>query len=101
MVAHASQSRAFTALDWALLAAVATMWGSSFLFIDVGVDHLRPELVALLRLAFGVATLAAIPAARGSPLVMARDRSAWSGWPSRSRSSQSRSNGSTPHSRGC
>jgi drug/metabolite transporter (DMT)-like permease len=40
------------------------MWGSSFLFIDLGVEHLRPELVALLRLAFGAAILAAIPAAR-------------------------------------
>jgi drug/metabolite transporter (DMT)-like permease len=59
-----SRSQAFGAFDWALLAAVAAMWGSSFLFIDIGVDHLRPELVALLRLAFGVATLAAIPGAR-------------------------------------
>jgi drug/metabolite transporter (DMT)-like permease len=72
VVAHASQSRAFTAVDWALLAAVATMWGSSFLFIDVGVDHLRPELVALLRLVFGVVTLGAIPAAR-----RAVPRSSW------------------------
>lgn len=54
----------FTPVDWALLAAVAAMWGSSFLFIDIGVDHLRPELVAFMRLALGVATLAAIPGAR-------------------------------------
>jgi drug/metabolite transporter (DMT)-like permease len=40
------------------------MWGSSFLFIDIGVDHFRPELVAFLRVAFGAATLAAVPAAR-------------------------------------
>lgn len=54
----------FSGADWALLAAVAAMWGSSFLFIDIGVDHLAPELVALLRLAFGAATLAVVPAAR-------------------------------------
>jgi drug/metabolite transporter (DMT)-like permease len=67
-------ARAFAPFDWALLAAVAALWGASFLFIDVGVDHLRPELVAFLRLAFGVATLAAIPAAR-----RAVPRSAWTG----------------------
>jgi drug/metabolite transporter (DMT)-like permease len=55
---------AFNSADWALLVAVAAMWGSSFLFIDIGVDHLAPELVALLRLAFGAATLAVVPAAR-------------------------------------
>lgn len=40
------------------------MWGSSFLFIDIGVDHFAPELVALLRVAFGAVTLAVVPAAR-------------------------------------
>jgi drug/metabolite transporter (DMT)-like permease len=55
---------AFTGVDWVLLAAVAVMWGSSFLCIDIGVDHFRPELVAFLRVAFGAATLAAVPAAR-------------------------------------
>lgn len=59
-----SEQGAFTTLDWAWVAAVAAMWGSSFLFIDLGVDHFRPELVALLRLVFGVATLAVVPAAR-------------------------------------
>lgn len=57
---------AFTRADWALLAGVAAMWGSSFLFIGYGVDHLAPALVALLRLAFGAGTLAAVPAARRS-----------------------------------
>ncbi len=54
----------FSCTDWALLVAVAAMWGSSFLLIDIGVDHFTPELVALLRVAFGAATLAVIPAAR-------------------------------------
>ena len=54
----------FTRTDWALLTAVAAMWGSSFLFIGVGVDHFAPALVALLRVAFGAAVLSAVPAAR-------------------------------------
>jgi drug/metabolite transporter (DMT)-like permease len=54
----------FAAADWAWLIAVAVAWGSSFLFIRIGVGHLAPELVALLRLAFGAATLAVAPAAR-------------------------------------
>jgi drug/metabolite transporter (DMT)-like permease len=40
------------------------MWGSSFLLIDIGVEHYSPELVALLRVAFGAVTLALVPAAR-------------------------------------
>jgi drug/metabolite transporter (DMT)-like permease len=64
----------FTRRDWALLGFVAVAWGSSFLFIDIGVDHFAPGVVALLRLVFGAATLAAVPAARsGVP------RSAWPG----------------------
>ncbi len=59
-----SDEQAFTGADWALLAAVAAMWGSSFLLIDIGVDHFAPELVALLRVAFGALTLAFVPAAR-------------------------------------
>ena len=55
----------FGSADWGLLAGVAAMWGSSFLFIDIGVDHLAPELVALLRVVFGAATLAMVRAARG------------------------------------
>ena len=54
----------FTPLDWGLLAGVALTWGSSFLFIDIGVDHFEPGLVALLRIVFGALTLAVIPAAR-------------------------------------
>jgi drug/metabolite transporter (DMT)-like permease len=62
----------FVSGDWALLVFIAATWGSSFLFIDIGVDHFAPAVMALLRLAFGAATLAAVPGARrGVP------RSAW------------------------
>ena len=54
----------FSAVDWGLVAGVALMWGSSFLLIDIGVEHLEPTLVAWLRIAFGAATLALVPGAR-------------------------------------
>ena len=60
----AREEAGFSSADWALLVAVAAMWGSSFLLIDIGVDDFAPELVALLRVAFGAATLAVVPAAR-------------------------------------
>lgn len=56
----------FAPLDWALLAATAIAWGASFLFIEIGLDHLSPGAVAFLRVFFGAATLAVIPAARGA-----------------------------------
>ena len=59
-----SQQEAFAAQDWAWLVSVALIWGSSYLLIAYGVEHFQPPLVALLRLTFGVAVLAMIPAAR-------------------------------------
>lgn len=59
-----ARAAAYTAEDWGLLAATAAIWGASFLFIDIAVDHLAPGLVALLRLAFGSATLMLFPASR-------------------------------------
>src|SRR5688572_31179494 len=65
MTPHArSQHDAFAAQDWAWLVAVALIWGSSYLLIAFGVEHFQPALVAFLRLSFGVAVLALIPAAR-------------------------------------
>ncbi len=58
------EQQPFAAQDWACMGAVALMWGSSFLLIDVGVDHLAPAVVAAGRLAFGAGTLALVPAAR-------------------------------------
>ncbi|WP_460688187.1 DMT family transporter [Mycolicibacterium hippocampi] len=50
--------------DWGLLAGAAVGWGSSFLFIDIAVEHFRPGLVAFLRVLFGALVLAAMPGAR-------------------------------------
>ena len=59
-----AQHDAFAVQDWAWVVAVALIWGSSYLLIAFGVEHFKPALVALLRLTFGVAVLALIPAAR-------------------------------------
>ena len=59
-------SEAFEPLDWALLAGVALTWGASFLFIELGLDHFEPGLVAFLRVFFGAVTLALVPGARRS-----------------------------------
>ena len=58
------RTAAFTSRDWALLTAVALMWGSSFLLIEIGLRHLEPTAVTWLRILFGAATLACIPSAR-------------------------------------
>jgi drug/metabolite transporter (DMT)-like permease len=60
----APEQQPFAPQDWACMSAVALMWGSSFLWIDIGVDHLAPAVVAAGRLLCGAATLALIPAAR-------------------------------------
>lgn len=57
---------AFGATEWALLAAVATIWGSSFLLIDIGLRTFAPGVVAIARVSFGALALAAVPRARRS-----------------------------------
>jgi len=59
-----SQSGAFAAYDWVLLATCALVWGSSFFFISVGLDHFSPGIVTFGRLAFGAAALWPLPATR-------------------------------------
>ncbi|HEX8135806.1 MAG TPA: EamA/RhaT family transporter, partial [Actinomycetes bacterium] len=59
-----SRTEAFGAQEWLLLSGVALIWGSSFLFIDIGLEAFRPGVVALARLGLGVAALALFPAAR-------------------------------------
>ena len=48
-----------------LLVVLSAIWGSSFLFIKLGVDELEPAVVALGRLVVGAAILLPIAAARG------------------------------------
>ena len=62
--AEGSRAQAFGALDWGLFSFCGLVWGASFYFIAVGVDHFAPAMVAALRLAFGSAVLAAAPPSR-------------------------------------
>ena len=54
----------FATRDWLMLAGVALTWGASFLFIDVGLEHFAPALVAFGRVAFGALTLSVLPGVR-------------------------------------
>ncbi|MDQ3660774.1 MAG: DMT family transporter [Actinomycetota bacterium] len=59
-----SRPEAFGPVEWGLLVGVSLMWGSSFLFIAIGVDSFAPAIVAFARLALGAMTLALFPRAR-------------------------------------
>lgn len=59
-----SLTEAFGPREWTLLSAIALMWGSSFLFIDLGLASFRPGVVTLARIALGAASLALVPRAR-------------------------------------
>ncbi len=51
----------FTSQDWGLFLAVAGIWGSSFLFIDIGLDALPPGVITLMRVGLGALALAMLP----------------------------------------
>jgi drug/metabolite transporter (DMT)-like permease len=72
--APGSYGRSFGVIEWGLLASVAAIWGSSFLFIAESLESLQPGFITAARFALGFATLAAFPAAR-SPI----SRSDWPG----------------------
>jgi drug/metabolite transporter (DMT)-like permease len=55
---------AFGATEWALLAAVALIWGTSFLFMAIGLEAFAPGLITLARVGLGAAALALVPRAR-------------------------------------
>jgi drug/metabolite transporter (DMT)-like permease len=58
-----------------MLFTLALIWGASFLFIKIGVQEMSPATLVSLRLAFGVATLGVIVAAR--PALIAGWRGYW------------------------
>jgi drug/metabolite transporter (DMT)-like permease len=62
--AHGTHKDAFTVADWSLLAGIAAIWGSSFLFMAIGLDSFEPGVVTLIRLMLGAGSLALVPAAR-------------------------------------
>lgn len=62
--APGSSGRSFGMVEWGLLASVAIIWGSSFLFIAEGLESFEPGFITAVRFALGFGTLAAFPAAR-------------------------------------
>lgn len=54
----------FSAMDWLLFLSISLIWGSSFLFIAIGLDAFHPGVVTWLRVASGAAVLLFIPGAR-------------------------------------
>ncbi len=64
VTSEGSQAGAFKTFDWVLLATAASIWGSSFFFIAVGLDHFEPGIITFGRVAFGAAALWLMPAAR-------------------------------------
>ncbi|MCI0545028.1 MAG: DMT family transporter [Actinobacteria bacterium] len=70
---HGSHREAFTPLDWGLFVSIGGIWGSSFLFMAIGLDSFHPGLVTLVRIFAG--TIFMIVAARRFPVVVeAEDR---------------------------
>jgi drug/metabolite transporter (DMT)-like permease len=64
----------FTSQDWGLFLAVAGIWGSSFLFIDIGLDALPPGVITLMRVGLGALALAALPLPRQHTKIRPEDR---------------------------
>ncbi len=59
-----TRSEAFGTSEWSLLAAIAAMWGSSFLLMDVALDSMRPALIALIRIATGALAIGLVRRSR-------------------------------------
>jgi hypothetical protein len=45
--AAGTRLEAFGALEWGLLAVIATIWGSSFVLMEIGLRAFEPGLVSL------------------------------------------------------
>jgi len=58
-----SDRESFAALDWALFTSVGLIWGSSFLFIKIGLEAFHPGLITFARVGLGALTLALLPSA--------------------------------------
>ena len=50
--------------EWGLLVVIASVWGSSFLWMEVGLEAFAPGLITWLRVGLGALTLSLFPRAR-------------------------------------
>ena len=62
--ASGTNAHAYAVYDWGLLAAIALIWGSSFLFMEIGLRSFAPAVITLARIGLGTATLACFARAR-------------------------------------
>ncbi len=62
--AAGSNVHAYTLGDWGLLAVIALIWGSSFLFVEIGLRSFAPGVITLARIGLGTATVALVARAR-------------------------------------
>lgn len=65
---------AFSLGDWALFVGIGLIWGSSFLFMDIGLDAFAPGLITWMRVGMGAAILVLFPATRTAVAVADRPR---------------------------
>ena len=61
---HGTNREAFTLADWGMFLSLAAIWGSSFLFMAIGLDTFHPGVVTLIRVSLGAASLSLIPRTR-------------------------------------
>lgn len=71
--AAGTRLEAFGPAEWGLLAVIATIWGSSFVLMDIGLAAFEPGLISLLRVGLGALALLAVPRARRTRI----DREDW------------------------
>ncbi len=62
--AEGTVSGAFGVVEWCFLVGIALIWGSSFLWIEIGLDSLRPGVIAMNRVLLGAAALIGFRKAR-------------------------------------
>lgn len=61
-----STAEAFGAGEWGLLFGIAAIWGSSYLWVDIGLESLRPGVITMVRVLLGAAALSIFSRARTS-----------------------------------
>ena len=59
-----TRSEAFGPVEWALLAGIGLIWGSSFFLIDIALEAFRPGVITAGRVILGATALSLLPAAR-------------------------------------
>jgi drug/metabolite transporter (DMT)-like permease len=59
-----TNQEAFSPADWLLFWSIGIIWGSSFLFMAIGLDAFEPGLITWLRVALGAGVLILFPASR-------------------------------------